>query len=108
MATMKTIRVTFERAERQSRNLKSCAQDLRTSYARLGETVETLGTAWQGEAASLYLEKCEQLRANLQKTIQNLEKTADTVHRSAQAYYDAEKRALELIATKSTAAEGKL
>lgn len=62
--------------------------------------MENLSHHWSGEAATAYLQKCQHLSDKMTRTIQALEESAEAVQTAARAYYDAEKRALELIAQK--------
>lgn len=100
MATYKSISITFGNALAQAQKLESSAEQMRNASQRLEAVEESLRSEWEGESASLYLQKCDALKQKLEKTAGDLVQIAAVIRKSAKSYRDAEIKALQAIATK--------
>ena len=101
MSTLRTIQITFNNAKQQAQQLENCASDLRTASKRMETIMSDLRREWSGDAATQYLAKCSAMQERFLASAENLDKIAGAIRRAAQAYFDAEKHALEVIATQS-------
>lgn len=101
MKTKESIRIDFNRAVKQASIAGDCADDLRMAERQLRETIQELSAGWKGEAASVYLQKCEALAAKINKSARQLDKISSAISQTAKTYYEAEKAALEVVNTKS-------
>lgn len=99
---MRAIQITFQEAIGQADNLSDCANDLKSVQSQLDSIMETLQSGWSGEAASQFLGKCSILRQKLGKASTDLGQISTSIRSTAQAYYEAEMRALELAQTDSS------
>ena len=104
MSTEATIRITFNNANAQANQLDSCAQQLRGARNQMDGILESLRREWQGEAANQYAAKCDVLEQKMNTAAGNLEQIANAIRQAAQAYYDAEMRALEIAREREAAA----
>ena len=100
MSTERTIRITFDNARAQAQQLENCANELRGAGRQLETVMSDLRQAWSGDAATQYLVKCSAMRDRFLNSAKNLDSIAAAIRKAAQAYYDAEMRALEIIAAK--------
>lgn len=99
MATLRQIFITFIDARAQADKLDECAQQLRTERGKLESSLQNLRSGWDGDAANQYYQKCMLLMQKLLRSAEELEQTANVIRQSAKAYYDAERRNLEIIAS---------
>ena len=93
MASYKSISITFGNALAQAQKLESSAEQMRNASQKLESIEESLRSEWEGESASLYLQKCEMLKQKLNRTAKELQQIASVIR-------DAELKALHAIATK--------
>ncbi|MFR5814134.1 WXG100 family type VII secretion target [Hominisplanchenecus sp.] len=100
MASYKSISITFGNALAQAQKLESSAEQMRNASQKLESIEESLRSEWEGESASLYLQKCDALKQKLEKTAGDLVQIAAVIRKSAKSYRDAEIKALQAIATK--------
>ncbi len=101
MSTEKSIRIEFNQVKAQATALNSCASDLSDVSTKLGSIVDTLSAGWQGDSATLFLQKCEALQTKLTKTSSNLQTVSRVVSNAANSYYQTEMKAIELAKTNS-------
>lgn len=101
MKTQKSIRIDFDNALRQASYVGECAGELQDVKKRMQEIMNELGTGWKGEAASIYLTKCEDLVNKIEKSVNDLNRISGTISKTAKIYYETEKAALALINKKS-------
>lgn len=91
------IQMDYQNAVRQANSLEEIANDLKkTANQDLQDCVSEIGRNWTGSNASSYLSKCGMLQSKINKTSDNLKKTAGTIRQIAKNTYDAEMRALAL------------
>ena len=102
MDALRAISITFLDARNQADNLDNCASDLKNVETQLTGVMEALQAGWSGDAASQYLAKCGTLQEKLGSTVTDLEQIARVIRKAAQAYYDAETRAIEIANTNSS------
>ena len=107
MATLRQIYITFLDARAQADKLDDCASQLRRERARLESNIQSLRAGWDGDTARQYQAKCQLMMEKLARTADNLEQIAGVIRRSAQAYYDAEKRNLQIIAANGVGLGGR-
>lgn len=101
MKTQESIKIDFSNAIKQASNVDACVEDLRNVKSKLLEIISELSGGWKGEAATIYLEKCEALAEKIEKSATNLSRISGTISYTAKVYYDAEKAALAAINQKS-------
>lgn len=64
MKTARAISIAFGNAISQAEKLENSAEQMRASKRQLDEIKNSLKAGWEGESASLYFQKCEQLGGN--------------------------------------------
>ena len=101
MKTARSISIAFSNAIAQAQKLENNAEQMRASKRQLDSIKASLRAEWEGESASLYLQKCELLGGKLEQTARDLDQIASVIRRSAKTYRDAEMRALEAVRTKT-------
>lgn len=101
MKTQKSIRIDFNLAMKQAASADTCAGELKKVRSQLQGIINELNGGWKGEAATIYLQKCEALAAKIDKSANDLDKISNAISHTAKAYYEAEKAALDAIHTKS-------
>lgn len=102
MQTLRTINVTFQNAIAQAEKLEQSADQLRNAAKQMGDMENSLRRGWEGESASLYFRKCKELQTKMNATARDLDQIASVIRRSAKAYRETERKALEIIATDSS------
>lgn len=101
MKTQESIRIDFSNAMKQASAVDSCADELRKVSKQLQEALNELESGWKGEAASIYLGKCETLTSKISKSANDLSRISDTISKTAKVYYETEKAALAVVNQKS-------
>lgn len=101
MKTARSISIAFGNAIAQAQKLENSADQMRASKRQLDGIKDSLRAEWEGESASLYLQKCDLLGAKLERTASELNQIASVIRKSAKSYRDAEMRALEAVKTKT-------
>lgn len=101
MKTARAISIAFGNAISQAEKLENSAEQMRASKRQLDEIKNSLKAGWEGESASLYFQKCEQLGEKLKRTADDLEQIARVIRSSAKTYRDTEMRALNIVRTKT-------
>jgi uncharacterized protein YukE len=74
----------FKKVQKQKEELDRIAnriQEIRNSM--LGETVGEVRECWQGETAALFLRKCDELAAVIDREVRNIKEIAGSVHQSS-------------------------
>lgn len=92
--------------------VKSCAASLEEEASRLKKLADSefsasiaeLRSAWKGENAELYTQKCEQLKGEMLGTAKTLVSIASNIRARAKAIYDAEMESIRLFQTKAAKA----
>ena len=102
MKTARAISIAFGNAISQAEKLENSAEQMRASKRQLDEIKNSLKAGWEGESASLYFQKCEQLGEKLRRTADDLDQIAGVIRRSAKVYRDAELRALDAVKTRTS------
>lgn len=91
------IKLDYNNAIRQADSLSQIARELKnTANRELQDCVSEISHNWTGSNSNAYVNKCNTLKANIIKTSDKLERTADTIRRIAKNTYDAEMNALRL------------
>lgn len=101
MKTKESIRIDFDNAMRQAVSADNCSEELRNVERKLQEVISELSGGWKGEAASLYLEKCEALAKKISKSANDMSRISGTIKKTARIYYETEKAALDIVNQKS-------
>lgn len=101
MKTKQSIRIDFDNAMRQAASADNCSEELRNVERQLHEVINELSNGWKGEAATLYLEKCEALVKKIGKSANDMNWISSTIKKTAKIYYETEKAALDLVNQKS-------
>lgn len=97
MRSSNEIQFDFQNAMEQARKLDELANciDRRVS-GKLEETSQSVYAAWKGDSAIRYINKTQELRRQIQQTVNSLRETAEDIRRIARRIYEAEMRALEI------------
>lgn len=98
MKTLQSIMISFQETSRQAQRLEDCADNIRSIERQIDEIMADVRNNWSGEAAALYLDKCEQLKSKVSKTGRDLNQIANSIQRAAKQYRDAEETAIRLAA----------
>lgn len=106
MATKAIIRINYNNAKRQAKELIDCAAAIRSQIRKLSDVETNLRSGWDGDAAQVYYGKHGDLKTKLEKSASNLDKIASTINRAAEAYYKAEMRALEIAKSRGGGSGG--
>lgn len=101
MKTRESIRIDFANAMKQASLADDCAEELRMVERSVNELINEINSGWTGEAATLYLEKCELLAKKINKSSNDMKKISSTIAKTAKIYYETEKAALEVVRHKS-------
>lgn len=96
MKTLSSISISFQQTTEQARSLSACADSLRTVQRQMETIIGDLQRNWSGDAANLYLNKCNKFSKKLSSTAGELDQVSASIKRTAQNYYEAEKRAIKL------------
>lgn len=105
MATEKQISVNYSQAKSCASTMEEEADKLRKlAEQEFGASIAEIRTAWKGENAELYIQKCEQLKEEMLSTAKTLAAIASAVRSQAQAIYNAEMENLRIIQEKAAAA----
>lgn len=96
MKTLSSISISFQQTTEQARSLSACADSLRAVQRQMDAIIGELQGNWGGDAADLYLNKCNQFSRKLNRTAGELDQVASSIKRTAKNYYEAEKRAIRL------------
>ena len=107
MATRRSIQVNFRNAKTQAKTLSECASDISRLQRDLNGIIAEISRGWEGNAARAYLAKCEQMKAKLGKQAQDLNNISNAVSRTAQSYYNAEMRAIEIAEARNSSGGGR-
>ena len=99
MKTRESITIDFKNAMRQAESADKCAEELRRVVTRLQSTIDELNAGWKGEAASIYLSKCESLAGKINQSAGNLSKISRSISKTAKVYYEADNAALDAVNT---------
>ena len=99
---MARIEFNFERAKQQAKKLEETAREMKRLGANsIDNTLVELRSSWSGENADAYILKGRTLQQQLAETAQELENIAESIRRVAQAIYEAEMRAREIVQQRS-------
>ena len=101
MKTLKSISISFQQTIAQATSLSECADDLRDVQRQIETIIDELQSNWSGNAANLYLGKCEKMRKKLNRTAGDLDQVSNSIKKTARNYYEAEKRAISLAQRRS-------
>lgn len=97
MKSESSIKFEYHQVVSQANRLENCSEDLQNVCRELDRLVDTLRTGWEGESASLYFEKCNELYAKIKSASNDLERTSVTIKRTAKIYRDTELAAIRLV-----------
>lgn len=96
MKSERAIQLEYRQVKVQAGKLDECADEIKVVRQRLERLMEELRGSWEGESASLYLEKCNELSRKLKISSNNLDSTAKVISRAADIYRAAELAAIAL------------
>lgn len=99
MKTSESIEIDFKNAENQAKSAEECAEALKKAAAQLRGIMQELHAGWKGEAAEVYLDKCEALAQEIGRSSGNMSRISESIFETARAFYKAEKAALEAVNT---------
>ena len=102
MLALKVIQIAFNDANHQATRLDDCAKQLRAAEKSLNEILSTLQREWAGEAADLFRQKTGTLQTKIEQTASDLSQISGAIRSTAQSFYDAERKAIELAQTRLT------
>ena len=93
--TREQIDISFQQAVRKAEEVDECAAQLKQLQRQLDQTIASLQSVWEGDGANAYLAKCIRMKEKMVAAESDLSRVASVIRRTAQAYYEAEMRALE-------------
>ncbi len=97
MANEYQIKMDFSKAKQHAQKLDEVADSLsRLAGTELQNTLEGLNNEWQGDNAVKYIQKGYIVKEDMDKTVKNLRKVADSIRTIAQNIYNAEMEALRI------------
>lgn len=97
MKSLLSIEFDFRQAIKRAEELEEIAADMKKlADDDLETSLQSLSTAWKGEAASAYLTKGSRLKDKILKSSNDLKKTARTIRSVAKRTYDAEMAAYRI------------
>lgn len=104
MATYSSIRFDFTQAKAEASRLESIADEMkRLANSNMENSLDCLSTGWQGESATLYLKKGNNVKKDILAVANDLYAVANSIRTVARKIYNAEmeaKRLAEEIARK--------
>lgn len=104
MKSLKAIEFDFRQAIRRAEELEQVAVEMKKlADEELASSLQSLSTAWKGEAASAYLSKGSRLKDKILKSSNDLNKTARTIRKIAKRTYDAEMKAYRIASEREYA-----
>lgn len=97
MKSLFSIEFDFRQAVRRAEELEEISDNLKKlADEELEASLQSLQTAWKGEAATAYLTKGSMLKDKIIKSSGDLKKTAATIRNVAKRTYDAEMTAYRI------------
>lgn len=102
MKSLLSIEFDFRQAVRRAEELEEIAGDLKKMADEdLASSLQSLSTAWKGEAANVYFTKGFGLKDKILKSSRDLKKTATAIRNVAKRTYDAEMTAYRIAMERS-------
>lgn len=81
----------YAQANHQAKRLEDAANNIRNlSGNRLEDTKQQLMAAWQGDSATIYLQKLQELQDSITKTAADLDKIAANLRYRSRKIHEAE------------------
>lgn len=97
MKSLFSIEFDFQQAIKRAEELEEIAADMKKlANEDLDSSLQSLSTAWKGEAATAYLTKGSGLKEKILKSSNDLKKTASTIRNVAKRTYNAELAAYKI------------
>ena len=97
MKSLFSIEFDFQQAIKRAEELEDIAADMKKlANEDLVSSLQSLSTAWKGEAANAYLTKGSRLKEKILKSSKDLNKTATTIRNVAKRTYNAEMAAYRI------------
>ncbi len=93
---LKAINITFGNAKRQADKLTECSNQLKQIRQQIDALRGSLQRDWDGDAANAFLAKCSALEEKVKNTSAEVNTIAGAIRGAANAFYNAEMRALEI------------
>ncbi len=91
------IRMDYNNAIRQAESLNQIARELKnTANRNFQDCVSEISSSWTGDNSAAYVRKCNVLKADIVKSAEKLERTAETIRKIAGNTYTAEMNALKI------------
>ncbi len=102
MKSLLSIEFDFRQSVRRAEELEEIAGDLKKlADEDLETSLQSLSTAWKGEAANDYFAKGSGLKDKILKSSKDLKKTAEAIRNVAKRTYDAEMAAYRIAMERS-------
>ncbi len=103
MKSKNQIRMDFSRAYAEAERLDRTAEKLKTLAAKkMEQSMMSLSYAWTGANARQFLQKESQLQKNIEGTARELYQVAADIRMIARRVYEAEMRAYEIAARRTS------
>lgn len=95
------LNVTPEQLRSTSSDFQSKGQQVSSLTTEMMELVTNLSSAWEGDAASAYINKFKELSDDIQKMINMITEHTNDLNDMAKTYEDAERKNVEAAQTLS-------
>lgn len=103
MKSVNQIRMDFSKAYAEAERLDHIADKLKIlASKKMEDSMISLSYAWTGENSRLFLQKESQLQRNIGETAKELYRVASDIRMIARRVYEAEMRAYEIAARRSS------
>jgi len=85
-----TLRVTPEQLEAAANEFSAKGTTVGNLTSQMTQLVESLSSAWEGDAATAYMTKFRQLDEDIQKMVRMIQEHSNDLNEMARVYRDAE------------------
>lgn len=102
MKTEFQVYCDYVKAKQRASSIDLIAERIKSiSQNGVVENLENLNTRWQGESMDIVRTKGMEINGDINATVRNLKKIADTIRRIAKRNYVAEIKAIEIARSRS-------
>ena len=94
--TALSIYLDYQKSIRQAELLEDAARTIKSEKTDLHSCRSSISSAWEGDNATIYLNKVKIVENDLDRLAKSLKNTANVIRKIAKQTYDAEQHALKL------------